>query len=579
MFQIAIFLALFSKSLQNIHYVSEFLTNLETSENLHSTYILRLDNSQYTDEMMKSLTLPTITIQDGLQINYLNFKKYKSVNNSLKFYFNQEFMTVLIAESLNESIFLSESLKEIACFSRDRILILITDRFCNNWINVIIKFRFLKFWNVLYLDIENFQRTQEFRTFEIFSKYSAVAKREFAMETISNVEKLKIKVACNNQFPTSQCSRKNDKIQGIGSIFKVIENFVQFINGSMELTVEEKEPLNTLNFDLWTKMEITALNGKLLVFPLDFEIFSNILEKYEFFVIIPKARFINDNLYIIKPISSSILVLICGYLLYGSIVFNLALFIIKEKIEFWKTFSQLLRSLLSQTFSKPFEGYQISFIYLLAIFLGYILTIWYSALLGSFFTTFIRESQISTLDELRESNIRIVLMCASSYNTFSFNEIVDLLTFLPPNERMPALEVANRSYGFIITTNEWEISSLSDNYFKIKKFSLESTFLRVSFHLHSIYKNRFNRFINIIQDSGLYNYWKERSYYDWLKIENEEIILPMRRNFTGKYHSRRILTINYFTFPFIFFIVGCLFGVLAFSFEVFAGNFEIILRK
>lgn len=575
MFQFALLLNLISNISTNIDFISDFLTNLEISQNLHSTYVLKQDNSKYSDEIIKSLTLPTITIQYGMPINYLNFTKFETINYSLKFYFNKQFMTILIAQVFNESIFQNHILFEILNFSRENILVIITDQIYNNWINVLRRFRSLKFSNVIYFDIEDFRKYQKFGGFDSISEYSPVVQRKFVKETISNLKKYKLKVACFNQFPLCRCFRQNNRTKGIGPIFKVFENFIQFINGTMELIVYDNETLNIWDFDLLTKIEINTLILNRRIFPLDFETFSNSLEKFDIVLIIPKADFINQNLYIIKPFSTSIIFLILGYLIYGPIIFNLTFFIINRKTKFWKIFSQLLRSLLAQSFSKPLEGPQISLIYLLGILLGYILTIWYSALLGSYFTTFIRESQISTLGDLKKSNISIAISNVNNYYTaYGYRKISDLIALLPVNEETAALKAVNRSYGFIIWTYEWESSNFPNFYFKIKNFSLETTFIRIAFHLNSIYKTQFNQYLNIIQDCGLYNYWKEHSYYDWLKVENEEDISTIKRNINIIENSRRILIFKYFTYPFLFLTCGCLFGIIAFAIEIVVGNYR-----
>lgn len=88
----------------DIKYISKFLSNLESSENLHSVFILKVGNSLYFDEIIKCISLPKLTIQNEERVNFLNHPQIDVNMNPLKYYFNSETMTVIIAENINLNI-------------------------------------------------------------------------------------------------------------------------------------------------------------------------------------------------------------------------------------------------------------------------------------------------------------------------------------------------------------------------------------------------------------------------------------------------------------------------------------------
>lgn len=57
----------------------------------------------------------------------------------------------------------------------------------------------------------------------------------------------------------------------------------------------------------------------------------------------------------------------------------------------------------------------------------------------------------------------------------------------------------NHSFAYRYPSTYWNLFSLQDNYILIKDFNLEASFVRFILPLNSIYRKKFNRFIDIIQ--------------------------------------------------------------------------------
>lgn len=511
----AIFLNLFPQVFSNVE-INKFLSNLQSSDNLDSIYIFKINNSIFCDKILESITLPKITVQDGFGMNYLNLPRYQ-LFNSFKYYFNREFMTILIAEKIEYNFLHNELLKEIIWYSKDKIFVIITDRYFSNTLNLLEALQKEYFLNVIYIDVESFQYSKEFITFESFSYFKLKLETTFKKETVSNLQNFPVKVACIFQFPFSYCVERDGKDFGIGRMFHLITNFVSFLNGSLKLITED----GFERIDLWTKMKSATLNDTLRMFPLDCELFSRILENYDILIIIPKSKYIKGFLYVIKPFSLQLWLLCFVYLIYASAASGLAFYIIKKDIKFWTIFDHVLRAILSQSYPNPLPGFYMNIIYLLAMIMGFVMTIWYSTLLGSFFTTFIREPQILTLTELKESNVKIVPGGGFINTTTGFDQIKDSLILLPEFEKLLALTTANSSYAHLIPSTTWEVSLLLPNFTVIKEFYLERSHVRFMLPLYSIFKHRLDRFIDLVQDTGLYIYWKRQFYYESYIFEDQ----------------------------------------------------------
>lgn len=318
------------------HPVNKFLQNLESSENINTIYIYKINNSKYCDNIIKSLTLPKVIIQDGLSMNFLNFPIYKP-QMSIKYCFNREYMTILTAdgENINRIFDNYDHFGGIYWFSRDKTLSIITDTSFKYSADILVGLHSNNFVNVILINYEGFPKSKTFETFELFPKFKIISKTKFEKQNVQNVEDHRIKVLCNRNFPFSYCFRnKDNKVVGIGKLFHVIYNFAQFINAKVNLTFQiQKNDYNEVwlsKYDFSTKMLATTLNSDLEIYPMNTEFYSNILENYDVFIIVTKANFIDSFLYTIKPFSVQLWILYLVYLLYGSCLVTFTFYIMKK---------------------------------------------------------------------------------------------------------------------------------------------------------------------------------------------------------------------------------------------------------
>lgn len=143
-------------------------------------------------------------------------------------------------------------------YSKDKILVFLSDTFCYEISYILSQLYLQKFTNVLYLDMNTFHKTKTFISFQVFPTYMITFNTVFKKEIITNVQGSWLKLGCCNQFPFSICSLENNKAKGSGRTFYLLENFVKFLNASLELRYEPSERPAALmrNHDLWTRLTV-----------------------------------------------------------------------------------------------------------------------------------------------------------------------------------------------------------------------------------------------------------------------------------------------------------------------------------
>lgn len=383
---------------------------------------------------------------------------------------------------------------------------------------------------------------------------------------------------CNNQYGFTHCFIQNDMFNAIGPTFHVICNFVNYINGSPLYSLNKGKEMSMHNgedfIDLWTMVKIPSLKYLILKYPVSYETYVYSFEKLECFIIVPKAEFIKNSLYVVKPFSLQLWIMLFGYIMYGSTIFSLVIYITKREFQFWRIFDHLLRSLLSQSYPNPIPGFKITLIYLLAMIMGFVITIWYSTLLGFFLTTFIQEPQVSTIAEFKKAGFKLIDRHQELELLNGYDDIKDFVLLVSFKELKETLASSNESYAYITSTAIWYTIPSFRDYFKISDFSLESGYVGFRFQENSLFKNRFHRYIHLIQDSGLYGFWK--SQYPWESYQHLQYFKQLHKEARKEdinLQTLRALNINYIIYPLTFLFIGCFCGTIALLLEIFIQKF------
>lgn len=324
--------------------VSNFLNNLESSENVNYIYVFIFDELECTNIILKSLSSPIVVLKYGIDINYLNLPKFKNII-SYKYYFNENVMAIIFINVFKADFFKNKLIFNTMIVHSDKILVVIAEQ-NDNISNFILKeFYKRKYMNVIFLNVKVFEKHQVFNYFQVFPEFKIVKSSSFLKETVENIKQYELQVLCNRHFPYSYCFKENDEIHGVGRIYHLIINFAKFINGTTNITLELSKEFDDnffVMFDLQTRGRFADLSQYFEHYPLTAEVFSKHFDKVNFFIMVPKAELLNNAFYVTKPFSALLWASCLGYLLSGSLIISSTYYMIKKKASFWTVFNQLL---------------------------------------------------------------------------------------------------------------------------------------------------------------------------------------------------------------------------------------------
>lgn len=543
--------------------IKELLTILGNFQTLNYVNVLNLDNSTFLDSIVQTVSIPKIIFDFKSSKNYLNLKKYKigehriGKERSLKYNFNRDFMTVVNFENHDSLIFHLENIEDFLEYSKDNLLVLITEYNYNKCEDILKYLHDKYFLNVIYVNIENFEATQQFLTFNRFPIFEVISKTTFKKDSMENVKGSIIKIMCEPYLKYVLCKEKDDKVFGYGSIFNVVNNFAQFVHGIPEISLRKANNF----FDITTGCIPEPNKGFVNYYPITSEIFSKPVIKIQIQIAVPKAQLINTKLYILKPMSSKVLILCLIFLIFESILLSLTLKIIKKQNNLLHLICNFLRALISQPFPWLSSGILLSSINMLTIIIGFIVTEWYSAILGSLITTNIYEQQIKTLEDMRKFNMKYVY--AFYPNSLSvienLNESSDLASRVTEQHFKDILGSTSLKTGVVLENIGSEIHYKN---YEFIDHVLETNFLRIHlYNQHLMFKRRFDDYLDIVRDSGLFDYWNRN--YDLYKHGFLKMITsPANKKML------RILNLNFFKYPFLGFIFSNFVSIFVFVMEL-----------
>lgn len=120
----------------------------EKSENLSYVVFIPIGDFLYIDEIMNSVSLPKL-ILNQTNINYLNLPTF-STTKTIKYYFNKQFITVVLLNDLFSNIYTKKVINLITEYSKDMILIIISENQLEDPSYILKHFYLNKYTNVVY---------------------------------------------------------------------------------------------------------------------------------------------------------------------------------------------------------------------------------------------------------------------------------------------------------------------------------------------------------------------------------------------------------------------------------------------
>lgn len=157
-------------------------------------------------------------------------------------------------------------------------------------------------------------------------------------------------------------------------------------------------------------------------------------------------------------------------------------------------------------------------------------------------------------------------------NTFGFEDIKGIIFREQNGKLFENIISLNRSLAYVVSSPFWELSNISNCFYILKDFNLESSYLRHVFPLFSIYKQRFNRYVEVVKETGLYNFWKSNYKFEMSAFEKRNFLLLIKVESNSE-SNLRVLNLNYFKYPLIFWFIGCFSGIFVFLLEIFCIKF------
>lgn len=558
----------------NLPRTIRFLKALEASESPSYINVIRFENHSSAVELLNELDQPKIVLDNSSLVmekgaikglNYLNLPFNHSNIQTLKFYFNRSVLTVISIDKVLKLPW--DLINRLLVFTKLSTILIISGNEDSQELNKTMS-TFYKslFINVLHLDIGTFEDTQMITTYESFPKYQLVSRHKFKKDEVNNIRMKEISVAFLRTPPYSFYINRNNTKEVAGIIGHFYKEFVRFVNGTLIEDIRNGRTLSNASssLDFVANSAVVSLATFVKLYPTTTEIFSDDIDFSDILVLIPKAKPIEKKLYLVKIFAPGIWISTLFFIFYASAILSAYEVITRKKTTFWRTFCQLFRSSLGQSFPYPTTFNMLSMFYMITVFFGFILTVWFSAILGSFVTTTLIDKQARTLEDLRMQNIKIAIQTKNRdlEMFYGFNEIQDL-TVNRKIQDEDAVLVPSDVWHYAIAPVMFKKSG-ERQYIK-SDIIVERAFLRVPlpYQINSIYKSRINRFIGLIKDYGIYLHW--HGIVPWEIYE-----------YQGKpYYARdeecsvHVLQLDFLVYPFWVWSIGLIFSCISFLLEFF----------
>lgn len=542
-----------------------FLKTLESTEKFNYVQYLKIGTFNYSDEIMSYLKSPKTIVSREEQLNYLNLPKLR-YRTSLKYYFNFHYMVVILIEQIMGSTFPYTFIYNMTAFSIQKVIVVFIANSPSNEYEQVFDFMYYReFVNVIYFDIESFEKNGTFLTFTRFPDYKIYSTSSFVREDLTNIKGKYLKILCTTQTTFSVCEQKNNITYGYGRFYHMAATFAQFVHGNVDLIYRQEDKMGVnITHDIRTYLNGFSNLEYLEEYPILSENSSYPVGMLTFHMAIPKSHLIDPKYYLVKPFDWTLWLSSLAYVIFGSTALYYTFKSIGRIKSYWLISNQLFRTLMAQSFTSPIQGVQMTGIYTLAFLVGFVITVWYSAILGSLLTTNLYEPQVRTLDDMRRIGMKYVHKQTDYYmeNYMSgYKETRDLAVSVPAEEYLEFTKIHNSSAAIMLMSSLFEFPDIYQYYIKSDHI-LEYLFHRVEFiYSSNFWTARYDTHIRNVVDSGLYDYWLRN--YDIYKAGFYRMLEPQEPE-----QFLRILDINFFKYPFLVLFIGLTAGGLVFLFEI-----------
>lgn len=573
-------LALFNV-FQSFPRTTSFLESLEAVEKPSYINVIKLDESVLYPELFDVLKQPKIILDaNSLNLNvtksngfdYLNLPRYENKNlgnikiSTLKLQFNSEILTIIVTDKISKIPI--NFINRFLIFSKlETVLIISANEDFQSLNKTMHNFYRMRFTNIIHLDVVDFENNQMLTSFESFPNFNLVTRPNFKKETVTNIMLKEVPINFHRMWPFVLIGKTDDEIGGIS--FHILKTFVKYINGTFIYKAHRSMDTQLIHSDVYYSLPFLPLDQYKALYPYSSEVVSNVLDTSDYIIIMPKAKPTLKKLYLVRIFSKEILIFTLVFVFFGSVMFSIYEKSTEKEVTFWRIFGHLFRSSLAQSFPWSTTFNLTSMFYFIPIWFGFILTLWFNAILGSFVTTTLYDKQAITFDDMRMMNIKFASYRDLSYaEKERFKEIPENLFVELSAQDHYLLHFIPNEYAVAVYSHFWKyvmvpfMTFYKNTFFVLSDHVLETSVYRILLQPNCPFKETLNRFIDLIKDVGLYKHWCDSFFIDGLKDK-----------FHGHHHyvkrdSIQVLQIDFFTYPMLILIVGLTLAGSAFLFEI-----------
>lgn len=337
------------------------------------------------------------------------------------------------------------------------------------------------------------------------------------------------------------------------------ETFARFVNGTLKRVLGMK---NIIEPDFLAGTPIKPTSYFHDNYPVSPEMISDDLDFHEIVLLIPKAKPTEKKLYLVKTFSIEIWICALIFVVFASGAVSICRVTAKNPATFWRTFGHIFRSSLGQPIPYSKSSKVISTLYIISIIFGFILTVWFSTILGSFLTTTLFDKQARSVKDLRMLNIKIRAVTINGGSAFDYEnvEVIRDLIVDRGEQKEDAILVPTHKWYYVVAPLESKLNR--DQQYVQSDFILERSFFQVQHVFDSIYKERINRFIGLVKDCGLYRHWCEQAAWEYLVSKVNPHYPRVEENYI------QVLQLEFFIYPLLIWLTGIMFSCISFLFEM-----------
>lgn len=298
-----------------------------------------------------------------------------------------------------------------------RILIIFEDKFDRTIVEL---FSILGFVNIIFIDLRNFEMHNVFGTVTFYPNLLINDSVEFIESMESPFSKVTpnlygsyIKVVCPLDIPNCMFSESSEG----GLMMHMILDFAKLINASIDIYCNQSikaDDTDIKDFDI-IAMTFYIPKIELMANFHFFQISSYPLDTLHIFVVVPSSKPIDMKFYPFKPFSFDIWICTGALILYSTTLMSLC----SNKC-FGQNFSTIIRLIIAQSVPLTHNHAVLSTIYVLNIIFGFIINLWFGAILGSYMSTFLKEKPITCLEDIGKKGLWIIIPNTTMYQEAIF---------------------------------------------------------------------------------------------------------------------------------------------------------------